>query len=73
MNAKCLEGAREAPSIADRIVGEEECAQITSLSRVTRWRLMRRKAFPAKVSLSPNRRGWRLSQITQWLAEREVV
>ena len=67
------EGATQAPQAPDRIIGEREACKLTSLSRTTLWRLMRRDAFPAKVALSPNRRGWRLSQITQWLDEREDV
>ena len=73
MNATCLEGAREAPATVDRIVGEVECRELTNLSRVTRWRLMRRAAFPKKIRLSPNRTGWRLSSILEWLEAREAA
>ena len=54
-------------SAPDRIVGERECGELTDLSRSTRWRLMRRGLFPAKVCLSPNRAGWKLSTIIEWL------
>ncbi len=57
-------------SVPDRIVGERECGELTDLSRTTRWRLMRRGRFPAKVSLSPNRAGWKLSAIIEWLEAR---
>ena len=57
----------------DRIVGEAECAGLTDLSRTTRWRLMRHGLFPAKVSLSPNRKGWRLSAILEWLDARKAA
>ena len=57
----------------DRIIGERECRKITDLSRTSRWRMMRRQEFPAKVRISPNRTGWRLSQILKWLRERETV
>lgn len=68
------DAAKQAsPAVVDRIVGESECAQITNLSRTTRWRLMRQGLFPEKVSLSPNRRGWRLSSILDWLAQREAA
>ena len=55
------------PQAPDRIVGERECGELTDLSRTTRWRLMRSGLFPAKVSLSPNRAGWKLSAILEWL------
>ena len=57
----------------DRFVGECECKEITNLSRVTRWRLMRRGEFPAKIRLSPNRTAWRLSNVLEWMAEREAA
>ena len=60
-------------SVPDRIVGERECGELTDLSRTTRWRLMRRGLFPAKVSLSPNRAGWKLSAIIEWLEARGVA
>ena len=47
----------------DRFVGEKECRQITSLSRITRWRLIKQRLFPPKIKLSPNRTAWRLSAI----------
>ncbi len=63
--------ARAGSAAPDRIVGERECAAITSLSRTTRWRLMKQGLFPAKVSLSPNRVGWRLGSILACLEARE--
>ena len=62
-----------APPIIDRIVGEPECAEITNLSRTTRWRLMRRNEFPRKVSISPNRKGWTLSSLLGWLDQRKAA
>ena len=58
---------------SDRIVGERECGELTDLSRTTRWRLMPRGNFPAKVSLSPNRGGWKLSAILEWMEAREAA
>ena len=71
--ARCPKGekGKQVSQFVDRIVGESECFQITNLSRTTRWRLMRQGLFPGKVSLSPNRRGWRLSGVLQWVQDRE--
>ncbi len=59
------EGAEEALTTPDKIINEHQCCAITSLSRSTRWRMMRRHEFPAKVRLSQNRTGWKLSHILQ--------
>jgi len=57
----------------DRFVGEKECHQITSLSRITRWRLIKQGLFPPKIRLSPNRTAWRLSAILAWMDAREAA
>ncbi len=57
----------------DRFIGEKECHQITNLSRITRWRLIKQGLFPPKVRISPNRTAWRLSAILEWMSAREVV
>ncbi len=57
----------------DRFVGEKECHQITSLSRITRWRLIKQGLFPPKIRLSPNRTAWRLSAILAWMEAREAA
>lgn len=64
--------SRNSPGV-DRIVDEPECELLTSLSRTTRWRLMRKGKFPKKKKLSPNRTGWMLSEILGWLRAREAV
>ena len=58
---------------ADRIINEVECERITSLSRTTRWRLERRGLFPKKFKISPNRAGWRLSEVLAWMRERQAA
>jgi len=57
----------------DRFVSEKECHQITNLSRVTRWRLIKQGLFPPKIRLSPNRTAWRLSAIQEWMNAREAA
>ena len=63
----------DAPMIAaaaDRFIGEAECEVLTNLSRPTRWRLERAGRFPKKRRLSPNRKGWLLSEVQAWIADR---
>jgi prophage regulatory protein len=54
----------------DRMVREDECRQLTGLSRATRWRQERRGTFPKRCQLSDNAVGWRLADLRAWLNER---
>ncbi len=65
--------ATAPPQTSDRIINEPECKKTTNLSRTTRWRLMRKGLFPQKVRLSPNRTGWKLSQVLDWVEAREAA
>ena len=65
--------ARAGDSVTDRIIGEPECEHITDASRTTRWRMMQRGEFPQKVRISPNRTGWLLSEVMEWLAQRKAA
>ena len=67
------EGSNQTPPAVDRIIGEPECEHITDASRTTRWRMMQRGEFPAKVRISPNRTGWKLSEVMNWLSQREAA
>jgi prophage regulatory protein len=64
---------RSESAVTDRIIGEPECQRLTDLSRTSRWRLMRRNQFPNKIKLSPNRTGWRLSAVMDWVIQREAA
>lgn len=48
-------------------------AKCGNISRTTVWRAVRRKEFPASVRISPNRVGWRESDLDAWLANRPQV
>lgn len=45
--------------------------EITTYSRTTLWREVRRGAFPRPVTLSKARKGWRKSDVFRWISERE--
>jgi prophage regulatory protein len=49
---------------------EAELDAITSLSRVTRWRLRRQGKFPSSVELSPGRNGTPKAAVHRWIEER---
>ena len=55
---------------SDRFIREPECRRLTGLSRPTRWRLERAGLFPRSRQLSANAKGWLLSEIRAWIAER---
>jgi len=57
----------------DKIVREQECKEITGLSRVTRWRLEQTGKFPGRRHISPGTVGWLLSEIEEWLKSRATV
>lgn len=57
----------------DRIVLWPELAGLVPLSRVTIWKMRRANDFPQPVKLSPNRVGWKLSAVREWIASREMV
>ncbi len=56
--------------MSDRIIREPECGNKSGLSRSTRWRLEKRGLFPKRREISPNARGWLLSEIEAWLTNR---
>lgn len=57
---------------AERFLREPEVNDITGLSRTTRWRLERKKKFPARRKLSANAIGWLESEINEWIATRNL-
>lgn len=67
------ERAVQVPQGPDRIIDEQECEFLTTLSRTTRWRLMRKGVFPKKVRISPNRDGWWLSTVLTYLKDQEAA
>lgn len=55
----------------DRVIREEECRQITGLSRTCRWDLERRGEFPRRIRLTGTACGWRMSELQGWLQARQ--
>jgi prophage regulatory protein len=54
----------------NRIIREDECRQITGLSRTTRWEMERAGTFPHRRRLSPNTVGWLWSDVKRWVLNR---
>jgi len=55
----------------ERILPHPEVQNLTGLSRTTIWREIRAGRFPAPVSISPNRIGFRESAVQEWMAARQ--
>jgi prophage regulatory protein len=57
----------------DRMLRRRAVMDRVGLSFTTIWRLYRRGLFPRPVRLSPGTVGWRESEITAWLEQRESI
>ena len=47
-----------------------DVVQLTGLSRVTLWRLEKRKEFPARIHLTDNCVGWIEDEVVEWMRSR---
>jgi prophage regulatory protein len=56
-----------------RIMRDPEVQQRTQMSRVQRWRRVRKGTFPPPVQLGPNSIGWFEDEIEAWLSQRPRV
>lgn len=54
---------------ADRIIRFPECQKLTTLSRATIYRKMKKRTFPSHRKLGLSCVGWRLSEIDGWIAD----
>lgn len=53
-----------------RMINKHEVVMITGLSGVTIWRRMKAGDFPLSVQLTPNKKGWFLEEIEEWMESR---
>jgi prophage regulatory protein len=52
-------------------IREQECKFLTGLSKQTRWRLQKEKKFPIKQTLWDGSMGWDLTEIYNWIENRD--
>ena len=57
----------------DRRIREEECSEITSLSRSSRWKWSRKTSFPARCHFGRNSCAWLLSDVLWWVRNPPAV
>lgn len=62
--------APERFSVKAEIVRRKEVVQMTGLSSSTLWRLECNGRFPARISLSEKRVGWRRTDVEAWINAR---
>jgi len=55
----------------DRLIRNSEVQKLTGLSRSTIWRLQSSGNFPPSLPLTSRLVGWRLSDIQEWIRDRE--
>ena len=51
----------------DRMIREKECAELTGLSRTTRYRYEMTHQFPRRRQLGSHTVGWLLSEVMAWM------
>ena len=62
-----------AAQISRRILRDPQVRERTGLSRVQRWRRVRKGTFPAPVQLGPNSIGWYEDEVEAFIANRPRV
>ena len=56
-----------------KILKLKDVVRMTSIGKVTIWRLEQRGEFPEKIVLSPNRVGWIEDEVSDWIASRPRI
>lgn len=57
--------------LPERIMRPKEVVGLTGLSRTTIWRMEKTGKFPSRVSLGIGSVGWRFSEISAWMQDRQ--
>lgn len=56
--------------MTEAILREQQVAQLTGLSRQTRWRMVKHGRFPKPVRLTGRSSGWLRSEVDAWIKAR---
>ena len=56
-----------------RIVDKKALLQLIPYSLAQIWRLEKAGRFPQRIQLGPNRVGWRLSDLQEWIRSRPAA
>ena len=63
----------ESFSVKAEIVRRSEVVRMTGLSSTTLWRLESNGRFPARISLTEKRVGWRRTEVEAWLNAKQAL
>ncbi|EPO2772435.1 helix-turn-helix transcriptional regulator [Salmonella enterica subsp. enterica] len=73
-NPKCRRAILEEYGFKyDRRIRENECFEITSLSRSTRWKMEQEGRFPPRCHFGRNSCAWLLSDVLWWVRNPPTV
>jgi prophage regulatory protein len=64
--------ATGSPGQPDRILLDPEVRAIVRYSSMHIWRLEKAGRFPRRIRLGPNRVGWSLKEVTDWIEARKA-
>jgi prophage regulatory protein len=57
----------------DKFIREDECRNITGLSRSTRYHMEQAGQFPRKYRISSAARAYKLSEVNGWISTRQAA
>ncbi|MBU5637380.1 AlpA family phage regulatory protein [Geomonas sp. Red69] len=57
----------------DKLIRRKQVLELIGLSHSTQWRLEKAGRFPARVRLGSGSVGWHLTEVEEWVRERERV
>jgi len=57
----------------DKFIREDECRNITGLSRSTRYRMEQADQFPRKYKIYTVARAYKLSEVNGWMSTRQAA
>jgi prophage regulatory protein len=57
----------------DSVIRRKQLLQLIGLSCATQWRLEKAGQFPARIKLGKGSVGWHLTEVEEWLRDRERV
>ncbi|HFE3492676.1 AlpA family phage regulatory protein [Enterobacter kobei] len=61
---------KQPSPLAERVIREPECKQLTGICRTTRYMMEKEGLFPARRKLGGRAVGWLLSEVTAWQQSR---
>ena len=66
-----LQNNQSTSMFEERFIREQECREITGLSRTSRYEMEQEGRFPKRLKLNKRTVAWKLSDIRQWMKDLE--